>query len=167
MARNIFFISDTHWGHENIIYHCNRPFEDHHDMDNEMIRKWNERVQPEDLVIHLGDFAWSIQHAKRVRMQLNGTIQLIIGNHDPVIKLAQTGMFQKMMESKKGESIDASLKGVLFTHRPIIMNGQCINVHGHTHNLENTKANHVNISCEHTNYAPLTLEELQKLIKGV
>ena len=55
---NIFFTSDTHFHHDNIIRFCNRPFKDVYHMDEELIKRWNEKVGPDDIIYHLGDFAW-------------------------------------------------------------------------------------------------------------
>ena len=89
---NIFFTSDQHFYHSNIISYCNRPFKSMEEMNQVMIRKWNERVKKEDLVYHLGDIcmkhapgetpdapkqAWDI-----IRPQLNGEVILLLGNHD-------------------------------------------------------------------------------------
>ena len=52
-----FFTSDTHFGHENIIKYCNRPFTSTEEMDKALISNWNKVVKPEDTVFHLGDFA--------------------------------------------------------------------------------------------------------------
>ena len=52
----IFFTSDHHFGHANIIQFSNRPFENVEAMNRAMIERWNEKVSPEDEVYHLGDF---------------------------------------------------------------------------------------------------------------
>ena len=49
---NIFFTSDTHFGHEAIIKFCSRPFKDAHEMDEVMINNWNNKVGPDDLIFH-------------------------------------------------------------------------------------------------------------------
>lgn len=79
----IFVISDTHFGHEAIIRYCNRPFTSVEEMDQTMIKRWNETVSNSDIVIHLGDFAlYGKDRIKEIVKQLNGKKILIMGNHD-------------------------------------------------------------------------------------
>jgi calcineurin-like phosphoesterase family protein len=81
-GENIFFTSDSHANHENIIKFCKRPFENSKQMDEELIKKWNEKVPKDGIVFHLGDFAWGGYNVwKNFREQLNGKIYLIKGNH--------------------------------------------------------------------------------------
>ena len=79
-----FFTSDTHWGHNNILKHCNRPFTSVEEMDYTMIKNWNAVVTPKDDVYHLGDFAFRSRASEvaHIFKELNGNIHLIIGNHD-------------------------------------------------------------------------------------
>ncbi|MFD2915278.1 metallophosphoesterase family protein [Psychroserpens luteus] len=82
-TRNIYFTSDHHFGHENIIKFTNRPFGSVEEMDQELIKRWNSRVNKHDKVYHLGDFG--LCKAERMRdilEQLNGKIFLIRGNHE-------------------------------------------------------------------------------------
>ena len=79
----IFVISDTHFGHENIIKYCNRPFTSVEEMDNRMIKNWNETVSNKDTIIHLGDFGLgNKEYIKSIIGKLNGKKILIMGNHD-------------------------------------------------------------------------------------
>lgn len=80
MPPNIFFTADTHFGHGSIIPHCNRPFASIEEMDAIMVANWNAQVKPQDVVWHLGDFAWR-NHLGYLN-QLNGHINLVVGNHD-------------------------------------------------------------------------------------
>ena len=54
----VFFTADPHFGHTNIIRYENRPFASAEEMDQELIRRWNETVSPEDTVYLLGDFSF-------------------------------------------------------------------------------------------------------------
>lgn len=81
----IFFTSDTHFGHENIIKYCKRPFGNVEEMDAALISNWNEVVGPDDAVFHLGDFTMGrFTYAKSCFSQLNGHIYILknVWHHD-------------------------------------------------------------------------------------
>lgn len=79
----IFFTSDTHFGHANIIDFCKRPFSSVEEMDQKLIENWNNVVGPKDYIFHLGDFCFKgTQYWDKILDQLNGYKFLIIGNHD-------------------------------------------------------------------------------------
>ncbi|ANL28604.1 metallophosphoesterase domain-containing protein [Rhizobium phaseoli] len=81
-----FYVSDTHLGHERLLSMQPRPFSSIEEHDEHIIKQWNSVVGDDDIVYHLGDFAFSLkQNADRVRElfgRLNGRKVLIIGNHD-------------------------------------------------------------------------------------
>jgi len=80
---NLFFTSDHHFGHRNIIRFTDRPFESVEEMDAVLIERWNERVKPGDIVYHLGDFSLcSREETEAILDQLQGSIRLIRGNHE-------------------------------------------------------------------------------------
>lgn len=82
-AEKIFFVSDTHFCHENIIKYCKRPFKDIEENDEELIRRWNEKVPKDGIVFHLGDVAFgNTNRVDEILKRLNGKIYLVIGNHD-------------------------------------------------------------------------------------
>ena len=66
--------------HYNIIKYCNRPYKTAQEMDEALIKNWNDKVGPNDVVYHLGDF--SFRNANAYRDRLNGHIGFIMGNHD-------------------------------------------------------------------------------------
>jgi calcineurin-like phosphoesterase family protein len=79
----LWFTSDTHFGHANIIKYCKRPFGTAQHMDKTMIANWNSVVQPDHMIFHLGDFAFKEPYRiETILKQLNGRIHMINGNHD-------------------------------------------------------------------------------------
>ena len=77
---NTFFTADTHFDHDNIRRHCNRPFATIDEMNDTLIRNWNNIVSKKDQVYILGDFAF--RNHNRFIMALNGKKTLVLGNHD-------------------------------------------------------------------------------------
>ena len=79
---NVWFTSDTHFGHKRIIELAKRPFSSVEQMDGVMIESWNARVRPGDLVYHVGDFAFA-DHTPYLE-RLNGQKFLVKGNSRPL-----------------------------------------------------------------------------------
>lgn len=80
----VWFTSDLHFGHANIIRYSRRPFADVEAMDAAIIRNWNACVQPGDAVFHLGDWAMTGDRQRLASWfnQLNGDKYALLGNHD-------------------------------------------------------------------------------------
>lgn len=82
-AEKFYFTADSHFCHSNIIKYCKRPFKTVEENDEELIRRWNEKVPEDGIVFHLGDVAFGDpDKVDKILEQLNGTIYLVIGNHD-------------------------------------------------------------------------------------
>lgn len=80
-----YYISDTHFGHKNVIRYDNRPFDSIEEMDEAMIQLWNETVNDADAVYILGDFSWYKEDKTALILgKLKGHKILIKGNHDRV-----------------------------------------------------------------------------------
>lgn len=92
---NLFFTSDTHFGHKNVIAYCNRPYADVDAQTEGLISNWNSVVPPESEVFHMGDFSLSKAQVPLVVPRLNGKITLIAGNHD------EAGPIKHMSEKKR------------------------------------------------------------------
>lgn len=164
----IWIISDTHFGHENIIRYCARPFASAAEMDEVMVERWNKVVKPSDHVYHLGDVAMKWQQMDAVMPRLNGKKRLVRGNHD----IFETKRYSKWFAEIYGIRV---LNGMIMTHIPIhpdSMSRFRANIHGHVHNSTALTYPYVNVSVEAINYTPVSLEEVsarveaQRLVKA-
>jgi calcineurin-like phosphoesterase family protein len=127
----IWFTSDNHFGHANIIKFCHRPFDDVDEMNAEMIKRWNEKVAPEDLVYHLGDFAlMPTQKLRQLIAQLNGKIHLIVGNHEKAA-LGCTDCFEWVKDTYELKVEDKDAKG---SQRLIVLLHYAMRVWNKSHN---------------------------------
>ena len=159
MIRNVWFISDTHFGHEKIIPYCRPQFASLAEMERQIIDRWNASVRADDLVYHLGDFAWTLSDAVRVRPLLNGTIRLIVGNHDDIIGLSKAGLFQRMDMWRQFPEMN-----VTASHVPLHLDQlrrSRFNLHGHVHgNLAGLGGFHRDVSVESTGYQPVHIDAI-------
>ena len=115
----IFFTSDTHFGHTNIIRFCNRPFKDAEEMNNTLIDNWNSVVGKNDIVYHLGDFAFGSQTLwNNMLDRLNGHIHLIIGNHD--MKNLKQGCIDRFESVSFQKQIYIEGKCIYLNHFPFL-----------------------------------------------
>lgn len=162
-----WFISDTHFGHANIIQYCGRPFASVEEMDAALIRNWNERVAPEDDVWHLGDFSLGGRYRiEYYRKQLNGQIHLIRGNHDRATASAYLKSGFLDVQSSTVRRMENGV--VVLIHAPEHANlweavsGSSV-WHGHVHERVSPLANGINLSVERTGYKPLSEREVWAL----
>ena len=93
----VFFTSDTHFNHANILKFCDRPFKNVEEMNETIIVNWNKVIGKDDTVFHLGDFCLggSAEWTK-ILDRLNGKIHLIVGNHD--LKNLRQGFINRFEE---------------------------------------------------------------------
>lgn len=78
----IYFSSDQHFWHSNVIRYCSRPHASVEEMNEDMVLKWNTVVRPEDTVYVLGDFSLAFRAVETFPMRLMGDKKLVPGNHD-------------------------------------------------------------------------------------
>ena len=134
----IYFTADLHFGHANVIKHCNRPYASAEEMDAELIRNWNATVKPKDEIYILGDFTMRpAAEAHRYLAQLNGSKYFIRGNHDKFLKGFET--YEHDFKWVKDYHVlkHDGYRLVLF-HFPILEWDQyyrgAIHLYGHVHN---------------------------------
>lgn len=155
----IFIISDTHFGHKNIIEYGNRPFQSVEEMDAVMIANWNMWVKPNSHIYHLGDVVMGSETLHRIMPRLNGVKRLILGNHDNIAPIKQYAQyFSKILMWRKFDDL-------ILTHVPIHREsfGKAkVNVHGHTHQHPAYPGGYINMCVEHTNYHPWALDDVMQ-----
>ena len=126
----MWFTSDTHFGHENIIKYCDRPFKNTDHMNDEIVRRWNEVVAPTDTVFHLGDVALGrLDNSLAQVSRLNGHKILRLGNHDrPFMRMGKADeqtwwdryaeVFQEVWHWRGYESVNIAGEFFTLSHFP-------------------------------------------------
>lgn len=164
-----WFISDTHFFHENIIRFCERPFQDAQQMNEFMVDKWNRTVAPGDKVYHLGDVACGFggddSKLGNLLGRLNGKKRLVVGNHDNLKSVSLQKHFEKL-ELWYGQK----KWGFTCSHIPLplehLRDGNFC-VHGHIHNAIKNDPHYINVCVEHTLYGLLNIDDIFKQMKLV
>lgn len=171
---NTFFVSDTHFGHDNIIKFVGengsriRPFDSVEEMDELLVKNWNEIVRPQDRIYHLGDVVMNHKHMP-IMSRLNGKKVLIKGNHD-IFKLdVYTPYFEDIRAYKV-----LPKHGIICSHIPVhesqLEHRFKWNVHGHTHEKfvkgrdGMIDLRYINVCVETTHWRPLSLEHIMREI---
>jgi calcineurin-like phosphoesterase family protein len=131
---NVFLTSDTHFGHVNICNFTNydgspvRPWDSVEEMDEEMVKRWNDTVGSKDKVYHLGDVVIN-RRSLQILNRLNGDKVLIKGNHD-IFPLKD---YVKYFRDIRAYHV---MNGLILSHIPVHKDSIArfgTNVHGHTH----------------------------------
>lgn len=164
---NIFVISDTHFGHSNILNFkdsigkpVRQGFNDVNHMNEVMIQNWNSVVTPQDKVYHLGDVYFGNQdEANNILARLNGKKRLILGNHDNGKSHVLFRHFQKIMLWRIFKEFSAVLTHVPL-HESTMNESAQFNVHGHIHQNLAPSDRHICVCVEHINYRPVLLADL-------
>ena len=175
---NIFLVSDTHFGHAGVCRFLRedgvtklRPWDDPKEMDEAMVKLWNETVRPNDKVYHLGDVVIN-RKALQIMHRLNGDKVLIKGNHD-IFRLDE---YTPFFRDIRGYHV---LNGLILSHIPVheesLARFGC-NIHGHLHSNRVKTVKHKGatpeidpryfcVCVEQTDFKPIAFEEVMKRIK--
>jgi calcineurin-like phosphoesterase family protein len=163
--KNIFFISDTHFGDTDMTVITNpnngkplRPWRTVEEHDEALIENWNKVVKPNDKVYHLGDVAMP-RKSLHILDRLNGKKVLIRGNHD-IYSLKD---YSKYFYDIRGMFVMPNT-GMVLTHAPI--HPSCrerfgCNIHGHIHEGEIWDTFYTNICVEKIDFTPISFEDLE------
>ena len=178
---SVFLVSDTHFGHAGVCHFTHpddstvklRPWSDPDEMDEEMIRRWNDRVRPTDKVYHLGDVVIN-RKALKTLARLNGDKVLIRGNHDIFPDVEYREYFLELRAYHV-------MNGMILSHIPIhpeSLGRFGVNIHGHLH-ASRVKMEPVGkygvpvidpryhcVCVEQTDFAPILFEDVIKRIEA-
>lgn len=182
--QGIWFVSDTHFGHVNIIKFCNRPFSSVEEMDKALINNWNSVVQPNDIVFHLGDFAFAPNARwKQLIQTLNGHIYLIVGNHDE-IRYPGHQVFDLFEDVTSQLIVKIDEQAVYLNHYPFLCyegayrapEQAAYALHGHVHllrehnlgkdfeRMSHTFPYQYDVGIDNNNYTPISWKQIKEII---
>lgn len=162
-----WFISDTHFGHANILKYDERPFADLEEMQEEIIKRWNKKVKNGDTVWFLGDFAFTNKkdYIQPILKRLNGIKNIVMGNHD-----TKSPQFYRDCGFNEAYNHPIILRNFfILSHEPmfITQNMPYFNIYGHVHNHPayiNKTENTCCVCCSRWNYEPIRIDEFDKYV---
>jgi calcineurin-like phosphoesterase family protein len=183
---NRWLTSDVHIGHAAVIDYCKRPFTSLEHMHEEIIKRWNSRVKPEDLIYVCGDFALcSYKEFVPLAKQLNGTIKLVLGNHDHYsqaqynalgievcheLKLKIAGQMCRLSHYpyalpwyKRPFAFKSELR--FMEKRPPKIPGEFL-IHGHVHTKYKMAQNRIHVGQDAWNHYPVSFREIESLMNN-
>ena len=152
----IFLVSDTHFGHAGVCRFTHpddatvklRPWTDPDEMDEHLVRVWNERVRPQDKVYHLGDVVIN-RRALKTLGRLNGDKVLIRGNHDIFPDVEYREYFRELRAYHV-------MNGMILSHIPVheaSLGRFGVNIHGHLHATRVKRAQGINADTGAVSYS--------------
>ncbi len=169
----IYFTSDLHFSHKNIINACRRPFHSVENMEKLLIMNWNELVTPQDDIWILGDFSFA-KKAKTAEIagQLNGHKKLVMGNHDHESKSFYESIFEEVYDFGKEIKplIDGQRQRIVLCHYAMkTWNGShygAWNLHGHSHGTLEDDGNSLqhDVGVDVNGYYPISLDRVAKIM---
>ena len=172
-SEKLFFTSDLHFNHKNIIKFCNRPYENIDEMNNGIIDNWNSVVPKDGIVLLLGDVSWKGKNeTEHLLDQLNGTVYFIEGNHDPewVSKHYENSydtLLVKLTDNEDGYEYDLHL-----SHYPLLewyrsQNGG-IHLHGHCHGsndvIDSTNYQRLDVGLDSHDMFPISWDKIKTIL---
>lgn len=170
--KNTFFISDTHFWHENALGFEGRDFSSVEEMNETIINNWNSRVKGNDTVYIMGDMFYRAkpEDVEAVLLRLKGKKRLVRGNHDGswIDKIDWKQYFVSidyMLE------VDDGQRALTLCHYPLLTWKHQLRsymIHGHLHvdtsddfwPLIRSRERLLNAAVEINGFSPVTFDEL-------
>lgn len=188
-TQKIFFSSDQHFGHRNVLRFCKRPFENEKIMGQALIDNWNNVVSNDDIVVTMGDLFWfNDSHAiKKCISKLNGKeIYIVLGNHDKYESFHRVtderfhivdGVTHIYLRCEDENRWDKKTYEIVCCHYPLMTwahrDKGAINLFGHIHSgkrCENEydqdlplwKGQQLDVGVDNQEYTPVAFEDVLK-----
>ncbi len=176
--KNVFFTSDFHLFHHNVLKFDNRPFADVNEMHKVIEERWNEVVTDNDIVIYLGDLSFARKGDKNyvegMMHSLKGTIHYVMGNHDDYREVSKNKRFESVqdyLDIRITHMVDGESVETLFCcmHYPIYSWNKAhfgsYMIHGHSHmslsNGDFHKTHRIfDVGCMGYDYTPISYEKI-------
>jgi calcineurin-like phosphoesterase family protein len=171
----IYFISDNHFFHTNIIKYSNRKFNNAEEMNEHMIQQWNKTVKPQDTVYYLGDLtlSTSMDRVNSVIPRLKGQIYLIKGNHDLWVRKYKE-LPKNIVMVKDYYELSYNKNKIVLCHFPFehwhnSYKGS-FHLHGHCHgsiDVKNREIRRMDVGVDSENikdYQPISIDEVFSIL---
>ena len=179
----LYFISDPHWYHKNIIEYCNRPFKSIKEMNETLILNWNKTVPRDGIVFLLGDVAWTgdIKAVRELIARLNGTIYHIRGNHcyqnrwdrDVIIDIFEGRSMDVASITVQDDELEQGHMNFFMSHYPhLFWQRGSVHLHGHVHSGPTSTASEIvpehsmryDVGVDNNNYYPISYHDLKVIL---
>ena len=159
-----FFTADEHYGHSKIREYCGRSFSSIEEMDNEIIKRHNEVVTDNDIVIHAGDFTLkkSCQETLKYIKQLNGLLKIfLIGSHDSWIKgtNSHSYIWEQMIEDRYVVVCHYAMRVWPRSHY------NSWQLFGHSHGRVQPEGKQWDVGVDVNNFYPISFDQLKEIMK--
>lgn len=178
IVSKIYMTSDTHFGHDREFLYGPRGFSSIQEHDEEVIRRWNSVVNPEDIVYHLGDvMLGDNEYGINCLSRLNGTIKIIRGNHDTDVRWKLYEALPNVVCVGWAEVIKYKKYHFYLSHHPTMTSNldkapylrmHLINLFGHTHQQAQFYQNMpymFHVGMDSNNCTPVLLDDAIELMK--
>lgn len=191
----MYFTSDTHFNHRNVISYCKRPYANTREMDEALIENWNNTVRKDNEHVYvLGDFCFAgKEYTKSILHRLKGHKILVKGNHDKDAKTMLELGFDRVLENDRvkvgnhsvllshfpfhpvkqhfavGDKVQQVMdEGVdnRYLHKRILDDGKSWLLHGHVHTAWKINGRMINVGVDQWNMKPVGHERLLEIIEG-
>ena len=178
--QNVWFTSDLHFCHANVIKYDGRPYKDVEEMNESLIENWNHYIDKDDVVFYLGDLSFdrSGKQTQEIVKRLNGKIHYVLGNHDDERDIRKLNRFETISDyinlSVPDEDNPRKRQGIMMMHYPILSWDKAHHgdwhLHGHCHqslvkqNPEYYKRKVLDMGCNGWDYCPTHYTDVKQIM---